>query len=106
MDDVKMGQRIKDLRTAKGIFQRELAAALAVDNTSVSQYERGQRRPSFEALVKLARLLDVSVESLLGMDKGKQYVPLTGLTESQVASVMGAVNEMTRLNQRLYDAEE
>ena len=106
IDDVKIGQRIKELRAAKGMTQKELACALAVDYTSVSQYERGQRRPSFEVLAKLSRVLEVSVDHLLGISEALQYVSLQGLTESQVASVLAAVNEMIRINRHIYEPAE
>ena len=59
-------ERIKQLRKKKGISQSELAELIGVKNNTVSTWERGTRKPDFEALNLLSNYLEVSFEYILG----------------------------------------
>ena len=58
--------RIKQLRKKKGISQSELAELIGVKNNTVSTWERGTRKPDFEALNLLSNYFEVSFEYILG----------------------------------------
>lgn len=60
-----IGQRIKELRTKKGITQEELGRKIGITAQGVSKWERGTS-PDAELLPKIAELLGVSVDSLFG----------------------------------------
>lgn len=64
-----MGKRISVLRKEQGMTQAELARALGVAQQTVFAYELGDRRVSVFILDKLAKVLDVPVEELMGMPK-------------------------------------
>ena len=65
-----VGNRIYQLRTSKGMSQRELAQALGSgSNELVARWERGASSPSAETLVKLSEFFNVSVDWIL---KGEQ----------------------------------
>jgi class 3 adenylate cyclase len=66
MDLGELGARIKKRREARGLRQADLASALRVTPQAVSKWERGENAPDIVVLVPLSRLLDVSVEWLLG----------------------------------------
>jgi class 3 adenylate cyclase len=66
MDLGELGARIKKRREARGLRQADLASALRVTPQAVSKWERGENAPDIVVLVPLCRLLDVSVEWLLG----------------------------------------
>ena len=59
-------ERIKQLRKKKGISQSELAEVIGVKNNTVSTWERGTRKPDFEALNLLSNYFEVSFEYILG----------------------------------------
>ena len=59
-------ERIKQLRKKKGISQSELAESIGVKNNTVSTWERGTRKPDFEALNLLSNYFEVSFEYILG----------------------------------------
>ena len=59
-------ERIKQLRKKKGISQSELAELIGVKNNTVSTWERGTRKPDFEALNLLSNYFEVSFEYRLG----------------------------------------
>lgn len=58
-----IGQRLRRLRTDRGLSQRELAAK-GVSYAYISRIEAGTRQPSVKALRQLARKLNVSPEYL------------------------------------------
>jgi class 3 adenylate cyclase len=66
MDLGELGNRIRKRREARGLRQADLASALRVTPQAVSKWERGENAPDIIVLVPLSRLLDVSVEWLLG----------------------------------------
>jgi transcriptional regulator with XRE-family HTH domain len=58
-------ERLKDLRKKKGYSQGELAELIEVHFTQVSRYERGETKPNAEAMTKLAKVLDTTVDFLM-----------------------------------------
>jgi len=58
------GLLIKQLRTEAGLSIRALGRLAGVDHTYLSKVERGQARPSYLWLTRLARVWDVPVLSL------------------------------------------
>lgn len=72
--------RLKQVRMAHGESQKELASALGIGVSSLSQYENGKREPDFQTLTKIADYFAVSVDYLLGredrtQDKSKPSAP-------------------------------
>lgn len=59
--------RIREIRKEKGLSQLELARKLNVNQTAVSQWERGTTLPSASVLLKLSSILDTSSDYLLGI---------------------------------------
>jgi len=59
-------QRLKSARTLRGITQAELAVKAGLPAASVSHFESGPRKPSFDNLKALASALDVTTDYLLG----------------------------------------
>lgn len=63
------GKRLREVRKSKKLTQQQIADEIGVNRGSYSNWEKGKREPSFENLVKLADLLDVSLDWLFGRDK-------------------------------------
>lgn len=59
------GKRIKELRESKGLFLREIGAALELDNAFISKVENEERLLPRKHLEKLAEFLNVPLEGLL-----------------------------------------
>ena len=59
-------ERLKELRKNKGLKQREIAELLGVKQNTYSDWENGKTEPSFENLIKLADLLEVTLDWLFG----------------------------------------
>lgn len=59
-------ERLKQLRTAAGMTQQDVARLLGVDRTTYVKYENGNSDPSTATLVRLADYFGVSVDYLIG----------------------------------------
>jgi transcriptional regulator with XRE-family HTH domain len=59
-------ERLKEARTLRKLNQAELAAKAGLPPASVSHFESGPRKPSFDNLKALAAALDVTTDYLLG----------------------------------------
>ena len=67
-DPITFGGRIRELRRARELTQRQVAAALGIDFTYLSKLENDRGEPASEALVRrLAELLDGDPEELLAL---------------------------------------
>lgn len=61
----ELGQRIQQLRKAKGFSQEELADRVGVSRQAVSKWESGQTAPDLERLLALGAQLDTTTDYLL-----------------------------------------
>ena len=64
-----LGKILKQFREEQGLSQETLAGMLKVSRPTISQIESGQRKISAEELLTLSKVLNVSVERLLGLEK-------------------------------------
>ena len=62
------GERIAELRDAKDLSMRELAALVKISAAFVSEIENGTRYPSEDVLLRLAAALGTTVEDLKRYD--------------------------------------
>ncbi|MCI9143756.1 MAG: helix-turn-helix transcriptional regulator [Lachnospiraceae bacterium] len=65
MNQQKVGQFLKTLRSQKSITQAELAEVLGVSNRSVSRWENGTTMPDFDLIIELAKYYEVEVGEIL-----------------------------------------
>lgn len=61
-------QRFREARKKKGLSVEKVAWALDIEPSSVNWWEMGRNNPRINRLPAIARLLDVSLDWLLGMD--------------------------------------
>ena len=66
---VKVGQRIKALRTQLGISQEALANKAGIDRTYVTDVENGRRNIAIENLEKLILALEVSLTDFFSSEE-------------------------------------
>lgn len=59
-------ERLKKARSKREVSQTELAEAARLPASSISHFESGARKPSFDNLKRLAAALQVSTDYLLG----------------------------------------
>jgi transcriptional regulator with XRE-family HTH domain len=61
-----VGPRLRELRTRQGTTLAELSAATGISSSTLSRLESGQRRPTLELLLPLARAYGVQIDDLVG----------------------------------------
>lgn len=62
---LNFGGRLKKIREARGLTQRDLSDRVGIEFVQISRYERGQYLPNAETLASLAQVLDVDLNFLL-----------------------------------------
>lgn len=97
-----VGERIKELRKARRMTQNEFAERINVTKSTVSAYENGSRLPSYDVLIRIARLFKVSTDHLLGYSE-KTEIDVTGLTRKQINVIQDVIATYQRHN-RFYQA--
>jgi transcriptional regulator with XRE-family HTH domain len=85
--------RLKELRTKNNLTQADVSAHLQVARGTFSRYETGEREMTYEALVSLAELFQVSVGYLLGIQETN---PLLNDTESALLNMFRQLDERGR----------
>lgn len=63
-----LGEKIRELRLEHELLQRELAKNIHIASNTLSQFESGKAKPSYEVLIALADFFEVSVDYLLGRE--------------------------------------
>ena len=71
---VNIGERLRELREARNISMRALAARSGLSANALSMIERNRASPSVSTLYKLADALGVSITSFFGSDTHRQQV--------------------------------
>lgn len=74
MNPIKIGSRIKTLRENKNISREDFCNAVNISLSALSMYETGQRIPRDEVKLRIARLLDTTIETLFFYLIGTRYV--------------------------------
>lgn len=65
---VKLGRRARlaDRRNNAGLTQQQVADATGVDRLTYASYEQGNRTPTLNRALEIARVLETSVEDIFG----------------------------------------
>jgi len=61
-----LGDRIRELRTKKGMTQKELADILGVTDAAIGMWENARREPDVEHIKKMATIFGVTTDYLIG----------------------------------------
>lgn len=77
-----IGDRIRWLRNRNNMTQADLAERLGMSDQQVFRWENGKSEPALDAVVKLAKVFDVTGDYLLGLSddpRGNRAVELSEL---------------------------
>ncbi len=71
-DDMQeFATRLREARTARKMTQARMAELLKVDVRVYHRWERGGALPQLDAVVRIAQVLQISTDSLLGLEATK-----------------------------------
>lgn len=83
---MSFGDSLTKIRTEKGFSRKDLAEQLEIPYTTLRNYETDQREPGHKLLIKIANLLSVSVDELVGYQAKKENAPLYSSEALKLAS--------------------
>jgi transcriptional regulator with XRE-family HTH domain len=76
--------RLKATRVRSGYTQETLAELLETDKKAISRWESGTFTPNTETLIRLAKVLDVSADYLLGLsDDPMPHLRIDNMSEDE-----------------------
>ena len=90
-----LGEKLKALRTAKKMSQKDLAERIDIAKSVISFYESGDRFPSYDVLIKIARIFNVTTDYLLDVER-ERTVNVSGLSEEDIAAVTTVIDALKR----------
>ena len=62
-----LNERLKEVRLEKNVSQSQLAKDTGLSQSAISFWESGDRLPSIQAVIILAKYYNVSADYLLGL---------------------------------------
>ncbi len=92
---VNFGNTLKALRLKENMTQAQLAQKLGLTKSVISAYETGLRLPSYDVLIHIAKIFNVSTDYLLGLENRRE-VNLSGLTNEEIDVVLALIRVMRR----------
>lgn len=75
--------KLKELRTAENLSQKDLAAILNVSTGTVGNWEVGAREPGYEMTMKIANYFGITIDELLGRNRITQEERAAGWRDTK-----------------------
>ena len=95
-----LGSEIKKARQKQGLTQQELGDLIGVSKSSINYFEKDDRNPTLDHLLKLSKVLNLPIELLLGLDQQVNIVAENEEYQTRISSKdMQILNEL-----KLYPA--
>ena len=90
---VDFGNALKTLRLREDMTQAQLAQKLSLTKSVISAYETGLRLPSYDVLIQIAKIFNVTTDYLLGLER-KYELDLSGLTQAEIDALLNLIKDM------------
>lgn len=92
---VDFGSSLKILRLKANMTQAQLAQKLGLTKSVISAYETGLRLPSYDILIHIAKIFNVSTDYLLGLEN-RNVIDLSGLSQEEIDALMHLIKVMKK----------
>jgi transcriptional regulator with XRE-family HTH domain len=89
-----LGLRLKELREAKGLLQREIAAKLEVDTAYISKVENDEKRLSKVHISIVSKLLGVTERELINLWLADKVIRIIEKDENGEQAIMLVLDYM------------
>ena len=113
---MEFSERLKELRKKANFTQVEVAEKLGISQPAYASWERGVKKPTQDNLVKIAQILNVSVDYLVGnseeitdeLDNIELLFRMNakGLTDEEKAVFKKELIEFMEERKKLFDKEK
>lgn len=101
-----IGEKIKRLRTEKGMTQKDLADKLFVTAQAVSRWENGEVEPSISTVTEMANIFEVTVDEIVGKEVNKEEPQIITETKYVYQEPQKPVLGVCEIcNKPIYDAD-
>lgn len=113
--DVRIGERLKELREIKNLSQTEWADILDVSFQQFQKYEKGSNRISFASILMLSHALKIPLQDFavqiddeaIGLSDNKQasiagQTPGEGLSRKEIKELLGLFHSVEDPKTRKY----
>ena len=105
MNKITLSEQIRKLRISKKYTLAIMAERLGVTTSSIAAYENGSRNPSFDILIKIARMFNVTIDNLLGYSD-KDLIDISDLTPDQRNNVEKIILTYKKFNSLIVEMFE
>ena len=96
---MNFGDVLFQLRTERGIYQKELAEYLSVSIGTISNYENSVHFPDLNSLCRIAEYFNVSADYLLGLTTNSMPIDSLNVKLSDGYTVGSVLNSILELSQ-------
>ena len=93
------GERLKELRTLRGLSQEELGKRLGVSKQTVSNWEIENVTPALDMFLNIVNYFHTTPNYLLGYDAA-HMLNMEGLDDHEVSHTMLFVDDLKKLHSK------
>jgi len=79
--------RLKELREEKGLLSKDFAKIMSVEPATITNWEKGNRFPKDDVLIKIADYFNCSIDYLLGRTDDKLAKIYSGILHNQTIEI-------------------
>ena len=98
--DIRIGERIYELRVSHGLSQRQLAKVVNISRDSIRDWELQKTYPSLTAVTSIVDFFDVPADYLLGIHLD-HWIHIGHLSSDQQAVVQHLISVFEKTNKDL-----
>lgn len=95
----QFGSKIKELREANGLLQRQVASQLEIDTPMLSKIERGERKAKKEQVLQFAKLYKADKDELITLwlaDQLYDVIEGEALADEALKNITSKVNKSNK----------
>ena len=96
----KLAERLKELRRARGLTQRDMARQFRLTDVGYGGWERGDTEPSIDNIMRLCELFGCTSDSLIGLAPPKVTVDASDV-KAKSEKAKGALDALFASIERL-----
>ena len=92
-----LAKKIRELRDVNNLSQVALSQKLKISESTLSRWENGSRRPSYEDIERICLLFKITPNDLMGISYcGENEISLNNLSEEDKSAVYHIVRQLSR----------